>query len=97
MTNNTEKPGADDTVPEVLRTRKEAKTEAQWEKALSEARSKAVAVLRNENQERFTEVLVEEMAKRGFLYEPRPSAKERAKARLLALAKEAGLTVTIEG
>ena len=55
---------------------------------MQKARSAALARIREENRDRYNEILVEEAKALGIDWKPRPSAKDRARQKLQQLLAE---------
>ena len=67
---------------------KEAKKPETDESRMQQARSAAVSRLREENRDRYNAILQEEAAARGLTWKPKPSSKEKARAKIEALLAE---------
>ena len=59
-----------------------------YEEALSKARSKALATLRENHRDEFNALITAEMKARGFQWKPRPTKAEKAEEALRKLLAE---------
>lgn len=65
-----------------------AKDEKVDGKEMQQARSAALSRLREEQRERYNEILVEEAAARGITWTPQPTKEEKAEAEVRRLLAE---------